>query len=65
LEGRELYAGFPWRSPTEHEAICWEHRENQGVRVGDWKLVSVKNAQAGWELYNYSGHSYKLEAIIR
>ncbi|MGI8907397.1 MAG: arylsulfatase [Candidatus Sumerlaeaceae bacterium] len=36
--------------PLQREYLAWEHEGNRGIRVGDWKLVSV-GANA-WELYD-------------
>jgi arylsulfatase len=52
LEGSSFASVFRGEVRPEHEVICWEHTGNQGVRMGDWKLVAVRNAKAGWELYN-------------
>jgi arylsulfatase len=34
----------------DERTLFWEHENGRGVRVGDWKLVALRNA--GWELYN-------------
>jgi arylsulfatase len=36
--------------PLHREYLAWEHEGNRGLRVGDWKLVSV--GEQAWELYN-------------
>jgi arylsulfatase A-like enzyme/sucrose-6-phosphate hydrolase SacC (GH32 family) len=40
-------------NPTAQQnerTFFWEHENGKAVRVGDWKLVALRNA--GWELYN-------------
>jgi arylsulfatase len=34
----------------EREYLWWLHEGNRAIRVGDWKLVAVRDAP--WELYN-------------
>jgi len=50
LEGKTLRPILEGKRRDPHEALFWEHFGNQGIRKGDWKLVSVKNEN--WELYN-------------
>ncbi|MBM1107168.1 arylsulfatase [Aurantibacter crassamenti] len=50
VEGKSLLPIFEGQKGESHEFIFWEHFENRGVRMGDWKLVSKKNNT--WELYN-------------
>ncbi|HEO71395.1 MAG TPA: arylsulfatase, partial [Candidatus Hydrogenedentes bacterium] len=50
LEGKSLRPIFEGREREPHEALCWEHYGNRGIRQGDWKLVATKEGE--WELYN-------------
>jgi arylsulfatase len=42
----------PATAPEDERTFYWEHENGRGIRVGDWKLVSLRNA--GWELYDLS-----------
>jgi hypothetical protein len=42
----------PATAPDEERTFFWEHEGGRGVRVGDWRLVSPRNA--GWQLYDLS-----------
>ncbi len=48
--GRSLLASFDSDITIERDLLWWMHDEHRAVRIGDWKLVAVKDGP--WELYN-------------
>jgi len=51
LQGRSFAACFADpTAPPPHETLWWCHEGNRAVRVGDWKLVAVRDGP--WELYD-------------
>ncbi len=50
MEGVSLKPIFEGKKIERDEPIFFEHIGHKGIRLGDWKLVSVKSKK--WELYN-------------
>lgn len=50
MQGRSFVSALNNPQATVHEELWWCHEGNRAIRVGDWKLVSAKNAP--WELYD-------------
>ncbi len=50
LPGKSLLPAFTADVTLERDSLWWLHEGNRALRVGDWKLVAVKNGP--WELYN-------------
>jgi len=50
LSGRSLVPAFAKDVEIDHEFLFFKHIGNRGLRVGDWKIVAVKDGP--WELYN-------------
>jgi arylsulfatase len=48
--GKSLLPAFSRDQVIEREYLWWLHEGNRAIRVGDWKLVAVRDAP--WELYN-------------
>jgi arylsulfatase len=48
--GRSLVLTFSRDVAVERDYLWWEHEGNRAIRVGDWKLVALKNG--AWELYD-------------
>ena len=48
--GRDLVRTFSEDVPIEREMLWWLHQGNRAIRVGDSKLVAVRDKP--WELYN-------------
>jgi arylsulfatase len=48
--GRSLLPDFTGRRKESPRTLCWATSGNRAIRIGDWKLVSVKNGP--WELYD-------------
>ena len=62
-QGRSLAAALPKDVTIERDALWWLHQGNRAIRVGNWKLVAVKDGP--WELYNLArdrGESHNLAA---
>ncbi len=48
--GKSLVPAFRKDGAVSHEYLWWLHEGNRAVRVGNWKLVAVKDQP--WELYD-------------
>ena len=51
-EARSLGAILNNEEIQEERTFFWEHENGRAVRVGDWKLVALRNA--GWQLFDLS-----------
>lgn len=51
LRGKSLAPVFRGKQRAPHTELFFEHREEQALRKGDWKIVRSGGA---WELYNIS-----------
>jgi arylsulfatase A-like enzyme len=50
LPGKSLLPALATDGTLERDSLWWLHEGNRAIRVGDWKLVAVKDGP--WELYN-------------
>ncbi|MDB6139823.1 MAG: atsA 29 [Verrucomicrobiaceae bacterium] len=50
--GRSLLPAFAKDNSVRHDFIFYHHEGNRGLRIGDFKLVSSKNDDNNWELYD-------------
>lgn len=50
LESHSIKAVLDGEPVTQRDIIYWEHEGGRAIRSGDWKLVSLKNAN--WQLFN-------------
>lgn len=50
LPGKSLKPAFAANVAVERDSLWWLHEGNRAIRVGDWKLVAVKDGP--WELYH-------------
>jgi arylsulfatase len=50
LPGVSLVPEFRRDGALEREFLWWDHDGNRAIRVGDWKLVSLRGS--AWELYD-------------
>lgn len=48
--GRSLVPAFAGDVRVERDSLWWLHEGHRAVRVGDWKLVALKDGN--WELYD-------------
>ena len=53
LPGKSLVPTFGEDRTIAREYLWWMHEGHRAIRVGDWKLVSLKNSEK-WELYDLS-----------
>ncbi len=61
--GRSLVPAFAADVAVRRDFLWWEHEGNRAVRVGDWKLVALKDG--AWELYDLArdrGEQHNLAA---
>lgn len=52
LPGKSLNAARDADVDIERDALWWHHEGNRALRVGDWKLVSERERDGAWELYD-------------
>ena len=52
--GKSLVPVFTKDMSVSHDYFWFFHEGNRAIRVGDWKLVALKNPQPAWELYDLS-----------
>ncbi|WP_159517971.1 arylsulfatase [Sunxiuqinia indica] len=50
MPGRSILPALLGEQKMDTDTIFWEHMGNRAVRIGNWKLVSIKGSP--WELYN-------------
>jgi arylsulfatase len=50
--GRSLVPAFARNKALEHEYLFFHHAGNRALRLGDWKIVSAKDNNEDWELYD-------------
>jgi arylsulfatase A-like enzyme len=52
LPGRSLVPTFQKEGSVKHDFIFWHHEGNRALRMGDWKMVSARENENQWELYD-------------
>ena len=54
IDGLSMVPSLLGRSDEQekHASLYWEFREQQAVRIGDWKGVRAEGEEGGLELYN-------------
>lgn len=52
LPGRSLVPAFAHDGAVEHEFLFFQHEGNRALRLGNWKLVSARENENQWELYD-------------
>jgi arylsulfatase len=43
---------FAHDGTVQHEFIFFQHEGNRALRMGDWKVVSARENENSWELYD-------------
>jgi arylsulfatase len=54
LPGRSLVPALARDGAVERERLYFHHEGNRALRMGDWKLVSAREDQDVWELFDLS-----------
>jgi arylsulfatase len=52
LPGKSLTPTQDADAALPRDELYWHHEGNRAIRVGDWKLVSERENDARWELYD-------------
>ncbi len=52
LPGRSLVPAFARDGAVEREFLFFQHEGNRALRMGNWKLVSARENESQWELYD-------------
>ena len=60
MEGRSLVPAFQGQ-PLDRDYLAWEHEGNRAIRMGDMKLVALKDQP--WELYDISKDRVELNNL--
>jgi arylsulfatase A-like enzyme len=50
--GKSLAPAFARDGSVKHDFLFFQHEGNRALRVGDWKVVSARENESQWELYN-------------
>jgi arylsulfatase len=51
-DGKSLIPLINQEITTTHDTLFWEHVGGRAVRIGDWKMASLKGDE--WELFDLS-----------
>lgn len=49
-DGKDLLPLILGKTTSIHDTLYWEHEGGRAIRVGDWKMSSLKKSK--WELFN-------------
>jgi arylsulfatase len=52
LPGKSLVSAFARDGAVTREFVFFNHEGNRALRMGDWKLVSAREDENAWELFN-------------
>jgi len=52
LPGKSLSPLFKRDAVIKRDSIYWHHEGNRALRLGNWKLVSERENNGQWELYD-------------
>ncbi len=63
LPGRSLVPLFTADAPIERDELYWHHEGNRALRIGDFKLVSERENNGTWELYNLAADRTELHDL--
>ena len=63
LAGKSLLPVLQGRDREGHPSLCWSTSGCRAVRVGSWKLVSLKDRP--WELYDLSRDRSELHDVVQ
>ncbi|MEH0152749.1 arylsulfatase [Limibacter armeniacum] len=60
--GKSLLPAMQGVGKVKHDLLFWEHLGNKAIRIGDWKLVMLKETDK-WELYNLAEDQTELQDL--
>lgn len=63
MRGISLRPALEEQPLQRSEPLYWEHVQNKGIRIGDWKLVAAK-PDLEWELYNIAQDRSELTNLV-
>jgi arylsulfatase len=52
LPGKSLVPAFARDGTVEREFVFFHHEGNRALRMGNWKLVSAREDEDAWELFD-------------
>ena len=52
LPGQSLVPAFRKDGTVTHDFLFFQHEGNRALRMGNWKLVSARENENQWELYD-------------
>jgi arylsulfatase A-like enzyme len=64
LPGRSLVPAFAKDGTVKHDFIFFHHEGNRALRVGNWKVVSAKENENRWELYDLAEDRSELHDLV-
>jgi len=65
LPGKSLVPAFARDGAVEREFLFFNHEGNRAMRMGDWKLVSAREDEDTWELFDLSTDRGERKNLIK
>lgn len=65
LPGKSLAPAFVRDGAVEREFVFFNHEGNRALRMGDWKLVSAREDEDAWELFDLSNDRCERKNLVR
>ncbi len=63
MSGKSLVPLFTADAPIERDELYWHHEGNRALRIGNFKLVSERENNGTWELYNLAADRTELHDL--
>ena len=63
LPGQSLVPAFRKDGTVTHDFLFFQHEGNRALRMGNWKLVSARENESQWELYNLGNDRSELHDL--
>ena len=64
LPGRSLVPALAADVAIEREFLFFHHEGNRALRMGDWKLVSAREDDNAWELFDLRGDRCEMNNLV-
>ncbi|MCX6911030.1 MAG: arylsulfatase [Verrucomicrobia bacterium] len=65
LPGKSLAPAFAHGGAVTREFLFFNHEGNRALRMGDWKLVSSREDEDAWELFDLSTDRCERENLVK
>ena len=64
LPGRSIAAAFARDGSVTRDCLYFHHEGNRALIQGDWKLVSAREDNDAWELFDLSGDRCEMNNLL-